>query len=217
MYSPLHRPSGKYVMEDLHRIGGIPALVKYLLKHTDVLDGSQLTVTGKTLAENYADVPEIDFSNQDVVRPISNPIKETGHLMILRGNLAPDSAVAKITGKEGLNFEGVAKVFDSIPPFFTALANGEITAGQVIIFRYQGPKGGPGMPEVRATRCAEAFSLRVALTFCGRCWVKLLPSWERVSAARLLLSQMVVSLEPRAASSLDTSCLRRSLVARSHW
>ena len=92
-------------MEDLHRVGGIPALVKYLLKHSDVLDGSQLTVTGKTLAENYADVPEIDFSSQDVVRPLSNPIKETGHLTILRGNLAPDSAVAKITGKEGLKFE----------------------------------------------------------------------------------------------------------------
>ncbi|TFK81224.1 dihydroxy-acid and 6-phosphogluconate dehydratase [Polyporus arcularius HHB13444] len=142
------KPSGKYVMEDLHKVGGIPALLKYLLKHTDLIDGSQLTITGKTLAENLEDVPELDFTNQDVVRPLNNPLKSTGHLMILRGNLAPDSAVAKITGKEGLRFEGVAKCFDTIPPFFTALANGEITEGMVIIFRYQGPKGGPGMPEM---------------------------------------------------------------------
>ncbi|KAI0661299.1 dihydroxy-acid dehydratase [Cubamyces menziesii] len=142
------KPSGKYVMEDLHRVGGIPALLKYLLKHTDLIDGTQLTVTGKTLAENLEDVPELEFAAQDVVRPLSNPIKQTGHLTILRGNLAPDTAVAKITGKEGLRFEGVAKCFDSIPPFFTALEKGEITAGMAIIFRYQGPKGGPGMPEM---------------------------------------------------------------------
>ncbi|KAI0330981.1 dihydroxy-acid and 6-phosphogluconate dehydratase [Cubamyces sp. BRFM 1775] len=142
------KPSGKYVMEDLHRVGGIPALLKYLLKHTDLIDGTQLTVTGKTLAENLEDVPELEFTAQDVVRPLSNPIKQTGHLTILRGNLAPDTAVAKITGKEGLRFEGVAKCFDSIPPFFTALEKGEITAGMAIIFRYQGPKGGPGMPEM---------------------------------------------------------------------
>ncbi|KAH9895097.1 dihydroxy-acid dehydratase [Cubamyces lactineus] len=142
------KPSGKYVMEDLHRVGGIPALLKYLLKHTDLIDGTQLTVTGKTLAENLEDVPELEFASQDVVRPLSNPIKPTGHLTILRGNLAPDTAVAKITGKEGLRFEGIAKCFDSIPPFFTALEKGEITAGMAIIFRYQGPKGGPGMPEM---------------------------------------------------------------------
>ncbi|KAI0355752.1 dihydroxy-acid dehydratase [Trametes cingulata] len=142
------KPSGKYVMEDLHRVGGIPALLKYLLKHTDLIDGSQMTVTGKTLAENLEDVPELEFETQDVVRPLSNPIKQTGHLTILRGNLAPDTAVAKITGKEGLRFEGIAKCFDSIPPFFTALENGEITAGMAIIFRYQGPKGAPGMPEM---------------------------------------------------------------------
>lgn len=92
-------------MEDLHNVGGIPALLKYLLKNTDLIDGSQMTVTGKTLAENLEDVPELDFTTQDVVRPLSNPIKATGHLMILRGNLAPDTAVAKITGKEGLRFE----------------------------------------------------------------------------------------------------------------
>ena len=99
-------------MEDLHRVGGIPAVLKYLLKHTDLIDGTQLTVTGKTLAENVEDVPELDFSAQDVVRPLSNPIKETGHLTILRGNLAPDTAVAKITGKEGMQFRGIAKCFD---------------------------------------------------------------------------------------------------------
>ncbi|KAH9859120.1 dihydroxy-acid dehydratase [Lenzites betulinus] len=142
------KPSGKYVMEDLHRVGGIPALLKYLLKNTDLIDGTQLTVTGKTLAENVEDVPELDFAAQDVVRPLSNPIKSTGHLTILRGNLAPETAVAKITGKEGLRFEGIAKCFDSIPPFFEALEHGEITAGMAIIFRYQGPKGAPGMPEM---------------------------------------------------------------------
>ena len=99
-------------MEDLHKVGGIPGLLKYLLKNTDLIDGSQLTVTGKTLAENLEDVPDIDFTNQDVVRPLSNPLKETGHLAILRGNLAPETAVAKITGKEGLQFRGIAKCFD---------------------------------------------------------------------------------------------------------
>ncbi|KAI0744274.1 dihydroxy-acid and 6-phosphogluconate dehydratase [Daedaleopsis nitida] len=142
------KPSGKYVMEDLHKVGGVPALLKYLLKHTDLIDGTQMTVTAKTLAENLEDVPELDFEKQDVVRPLTNPIKATGHLTILRGNLAPETAVAKITGKEGLRFEGVAKCFDSIPPFFNALEAGEITAGMVIIFRYQGPKGAPGMPEM---------------------------------------------------------------------
>ena len=100
------------MMEDLHKVGGIPALLKYLLKHTDLIDGSQLTVTGKTIAENLADVPELDFTTQDVVRPLSNSIKATGHLTILKGNLAPGTAVAKITGKEGLKFDGIAKCFD---------------------------------------------------------------------------------------------------------
>ncbi|KAI0793190.1 dihydroxy-acid dehydratase [Abortiporus biennis] len=141
------RPSGKYVMEDLHKVGGIPALVKYLIKQ-DLIDGTQLTVTGKTLAENYEDVPELDFENQNVVRKVENPIKPTGHLTILRGNFAPGTAVAKLTGKEGSRFEGVAKVFDSIDPFYPALEKGEVKEGQVIIFRYQGPKGAPGMPEM---------------------------------------------------------------------
>jgi len=95
-------------MEDVHRIGGIPAIIKYLLNNTDLIDGSQLTVTGKTLAENVADVPDLDFEKQDVLRRLDNPIKPTGHLTILRGNLAPGTAVAKLTGKEGLSFE-VAK------------------------------------------------------------------------------------------------------------
>ncbi|KAI0072437.1 dihydroxy-acid and 6-phosphogluconate dehydratase [Panus rudis PR-1116 ss-1] len=142
------KPSGKYVMEDLHKAGGIPALVKYLLKNTDLIDGTQMTVTGKTLAENYEDVPELDFEKQDVVKKLEAPIKPTGHLTILRGNLAPGTAVAKLTGKEGARFEGVAKVFDSLDPFYPALEKGEVTAGQVIIFRYQGPKGAPGMPEM---------------------------------------------------------------------
>ncbi|KAH9935635.1 dihydroxy-acid and 6-phosphogluconate dehydratase [Fomitopsis serialis] len=142
------KPSGKYLMENLHHVGGIPALVKYLLKNTNLIDGSTLTVTGKTLAENVADAADLDFDSQDVIRPLSNPIKSSGHLTILRGNLAPGTAVAKLTGKEGLRFEGVAKCFDSLPPFYSALEAGEIKEGMVLIFRYQGPKGAPGMPEM---------------------------------------------------------------------
>lgn len=99
------RPSGKYYMEDIHKIGGIPAILKYLLKHTDLIDGTQLTVTGKTLAENLEDVPELEFEHQDVMRKLEDPIKKTGHLTIMRGNLAPGTAVAKLTGKEGSRFE----------------------------------------------------------------------------------------------------------------
>jgi dihydroxy-acid dehydratase len=99
------RPSGRYLMEDLHKVGGIPALLKYLLNHSSLIDGDQMTVTGKTLAENLQNVQELEFTNQDVVRPLENPIKPTGHLTILRGNLAPSTAVAKLTGKEGLRFE----------------------------------------------------------------------------------------------------------------
>ncbi|KZT72219.1 dihydroxy-acid and 6-phosphogluconate dehydratase [Daedalea quercina L-15889] len=142
------KPSGKYLMENLHKVGGIPALVKYLLKNTNLIDGSTLTVTGKTLAENVADAADLEFTSQDVIRSLSNPIKPSGHLTILRGNLAPGTAVAKLTGKEGLRFEGTAKTFDSLPPFYTALEAGEIKEGMVLIFRYQGPKGAPGMPEM---------------------------------------------------------------------
>ncbi|ETW80852.1 hypothetical protein HETIRDRAFT_434768 [Heterobasidion irregulare TC 32-1] len=142
------KPSGKYYMEDIHRIGGLPALLKYLLNHTTLLNGNQLTVTGRTLAENLADVPELAFEAQDVVRRLEDPIKATGHITILRGNLAPGSAVAKLTGKEGARFEGVAKCFDNLDGFYPALAAGEIKPGTVLIFRYQGPKGAPGMPEM---------------------------------------------------------------------
>lgn len=99
------KPSGKYYFEDVHKIGGIPALMKYLLNHTDLIDGSQMTVTGKTIAENLQHVHELDFTNQDVIRPIEEAIKKSGHITILKGSLAPGSAVAKITGKEGLRFE----------------------------------------------------------------------------------------------------------------
>ncbi|KAI0062888.1 dihydroxy-acid dehydratase [Artomyces pyxidatus] len=145
------KPSGKYYMEDIHRVGGLPAIMKYLLNHTDLLDGSQMTVTGKTLAQNLEGVQELEFDNQDVVRKLDKPIKATGHLTILRGNLAPGTAVAKLTGAEGGRFEGVAKCFDSLDGFYPALAAGEIKPGSVLIFRYQGPKGAPGMPEAGPT------------------------------------------------------------------
>ncbi|KAJ7772625.1 dihydroxy-acid/6-phosphogluconate dehydratase [Mycena maculata] len=142
------KPSGKYYMQDIHRVGGIPAILKYMLNHTDLIDGSQLTVTGRTLAQNLEDVAELEFDTQDVVRRLENPIKPTGHLTILRGNLSPGSAVAKLTGKEGSRFEGTAKCFDNLDTFFPALEAGEIKSGMVLIFRYQGPKGAPGMPEM---------------------------------------------------------------------
>ncbi|OJA21063.1 hypothetical protein AZE42_06814 [Rhizopogon vesiculosus] len=144
------KPSGKYYMEDVHKIGGIPAIIKYVLKNTDLIDGSQMTVTGKTLAENLVDVPDLDFDNQDIIRKLDNPIKPSGHLTILKGSLAPGTAVAKLTGKEGLRFEGVAKCFDSVHDFYPALERGDIKPGMVLIFRYQGPKGAPGMPEMLA-------------------------------------------------------------------
>ncbi|KAF8623091.1 hypothetical protein AX15_006502 [Amanita polypyramis BW_CC] len=150
------KPSGKYYMEDIHKIGGVPAILKYLLNHSQLIDGSQLTVTGKTLAENLEDVEELSFDIQDIVKPLDKPIKETGHLTILRGNLAPGSAVAKLTGKEGSRFEGIAKCFDSLDGFYPALAAGEIKAGMVLIFRYQGPKGAPGMPEMLGPTAALA-------------------------------------------------------------
>jgi dihydroxy-acid dehydratase len=140
------KPSGKYVMEDLHNVGGVPAVMKHLLGH-GLLDGDCMTVTGKTLAENLADVPDL-AEGQKVVFPLEAPIKESGHIRILKGNLAPDGAVAKITGKEGLRFSGPAKVFDSEEEMLAALERGEIAKGNVIVIRYEGPKGGPGMPEM---------------------------------------------------------------------
>ncbi len=140
------KPSGKYVMEDLHRVGGTPAVMKYLLEK-GLLNGDCLTVTGKTLAENLRELPGLQ-AGQEIIRPLENPIKASGHIRILRGNLAPGGAVAKITGKEGLRFEGPAKVYDSEEDMLHALERGEITKGEVVVIRYEGPKGGPGMPEM---------------------------------------------------------------------
>jgi dihydroxy-acid dehydratase len=140
------KPSGKYVFEDLHKVGGTPALMKYLLEK-GLLDGKCMTVTGKTLAQNLAEVPGLK-EGQAIVRPLENPIKKTGHIRILRGNLAPLGAVAKITGKEGLVFTGTANVFDSEEAMIQALEQKKINRGDVIVIRYEGPKGGPGMPEM---------------------------------------------------------------------
>ncbi|PKD16671.1 dihydroxy-acid dehydratase [Salegentibacter salinarum] len=140
------KPSGKYAMEDVHRIGGIPAVLKYMLKN-DMLHGDCLTVTGKTLAENLADVPEME-EGQDVFRPLDNPIKKTGHIRILYGNLAEGGSVAKITGKEGLQFTGTAKVFNSEYEANDGISEGKVKKGDVVVIRYEGPKGGPGMPEM---------------------------------------------------------------------
>ena len=140
------KPSGLYVMEDLHAIGGVPAVMKYLLAN-GLLDGSCLTVTGKTVAQNLADVPGL-AAGQKIIRPLSNPIKATGHIQILYGNLAPTGAVAKITGKEGEKFSGPARVFDQEEAMLAALERHEIQKGDVIVIRYEGPKGGPGMPEM---------------------------------------------------------------------
>jgi dihydroxy-acid dehydratase len=140
------KPSGRYVMEDLHEVGGTPAVLKLLLMH-DLLHGDCLTVTGRTMAENLTELPELS-DGQDVIRSWTDPIKETGHISILRGSLAPGGAVAKITGKEGLQFTGRARPFDREEAMLAALERGEIQPGDVVIIRYEGPKGGPGMPEM---------------------------------------------------------------------
>ena len=140
------KPSGQYVMEDLHNVGGTPAVMKYLLEH-GLLDGDCMTVTCKTVAENLQDLPGLQ-AGQDVFHDLSDPIKETGHIQILKGNLAPGGSVAKITGKEGLQFTGPAKVFDSEEDMLKALEDNRINKGDVVVIRYEGPKGGPGMPEM---------------------------------------------------------------------
>ena len=140
------KPSGFYVMEDLHRVGGIPAVVKVLLAE-GLIHGDCMTVTGKTVSENVKDLPELT-ADQQIVRPLKNPIHPRGHLQILKGNLAPEGAVAKITGKEGSRFSGPAKVYDSEEDMLHALERKEIQKGDVIVIRYEGPKGGPGMPEM---------------------------------------------------------------------
>ena len=140
------KPSGKYVMQDLHEVGGIPAVMKMMLNE-GLLDGSCLTVTGQTIAENLENINPLD-ENQKVVFPVSQPIKTTGHIQILYGNLATEGSVAKITGKEGEKFIGPARVYDSEELANIGIQNNEITEGDVIIIRYCGPKGGPGMPEM---------------------------------------------------------------------
>jgi dihydroxy-acid dehydratase len=140
------KPSGKYVMEDLHNVGGTPAVMKYLLEQ-GLINGDCLTVTGKTVAENLQDLPGLS-AGQDVFHALSDPIKESGHIQILKGNLAPGGSVAKITGKEGLHFRGPAKVFDAEEAMLEALEQGRIVKGDVVVIRYEGPKGGPGMPEM---------------------------------------------------------------------
>lgn len=140
------KPSGKFLMEDVHRVGGTPAVMKFMLEH-DMLHGDCMTVTGKTVAENLADLPGLS-SGQKVVHSFDNPIKETGHIRILYGNLAENGAVAKITGKEGLVFTGPAKVFEDEFAANKGIGAGQVKKGDVVVIRYEGPKGGPGMPEM---------------------------------------------------------------------
>ncbi len=141
------KPSGKYLMEDLHKYGGVPAVMKYLLRK-GMLHGDCLTVTGKTVAENLKDAPDLDFTKQDILHSLEDPIKKTGHLQILYGNLAERGSVAKITGKEGERFEGTARVFDGESHFLEAIQNKKVHAGDVAVIRNIGPKGAPGMPEM---------------------------------------------------------------------
>ena len=140
------KPSGQYLMEDIHRIGGTPIVLKYLLSN-GLLNGDCLTVTGKTIAENLKQVKDLDFE-QKVIKQVNQPIKNSGHIRILYGNIASEGSVAKITGKEGLSFSGTAKVYNSEFDANNGIKNGEVKKGDVIVIRYQGPKGGPGMPEM---------------------------------------------------------------------
>jgi dihydroxy-acid dehydratase len=141
------KPSGKYLMEELHRIGGVPSVIKYLLNE-GFIHGDCLTVTGKTIAENVAAANVLDFTMQDVILPLSNPIKSTGHLQILYGNLAEGGSVAKITGKEGEKFNGPARVFDGEFALIDGIQSGKVKSGDVVVIRNVGPKGAPGMPEM---------------------------------------------------------------------
>ncbi len=140
------KPSGRYVMEDLHKVGGVPAVMKFLLEN-GMIDGACMTVTGKTIGENLAGLPALS-EGQDVLRPLDKPFKSSGHIRILKGNLAPGGAVAKITGKEGEVFSGPARVFDSEEAMLAALEQDRIEKGDVVVIRYEGPRGGPGMPEM---------------------------------------------------------------------
>jgi dihydroxy-acid dehydratase len=164
------KPSGKYYMEDMLAIGGVQAVMKYLLQE-GLLHGDCMTVSGKTVAENLADVPDLNFDTQKIIVPISSPLKASGHLQILYGNLATEGAVAKITGKEGERFEGVAKVCEREEEVMEFLEKGEIKAGMVIVIRNEGPKGGPGMPEMLKPTSAvmgAGFANSVAMITDGR-------------------------------------------------
>ena len=141
------KPSGKYLMEDLHNIGGVPSVMKYLLQQ-GFLHGDCMTVTGKTIAENLASVPDLDFETQKIILPLSHPIKSTGHLQILYGNLAEKGSVAKISGKEGELFEGPARVFDGEFELINGINTGKIKSGDVVVITHVGPRGAPGMPEM---------------------------------------------------------------------
>lgn len=141
------KPSGKYLMEDLHKIGGVPMVMKYLLIK-GMLHGDCMTVTGKTIAENLANVRDIDFESQDIILSIEKPLKPQGHLQILYGNLAEKGSVAKISGKEGERFEGPARVFDGEKDLISGISNGRVKAGDVVVIKNEGPKGAPGMPEM---------------------------------------------------------------------
>lgn len=141
------KPSGKYLMEDLHNIGGVPAVMKYLLKNR-LLHGDCLTVTGKTIAENLENVPDLNFDEQKIIVPLQQPLKATGHLQILYGNIASGGSVAKISGKEGELFEGPARVFDGEKDLIAGIQSGRVKQGDVVVIRYVGPRGAPGMPEM---------------------------------------------------------------------
>ncbi|MBP8193225.1 MAG: dihydroxy-acid dehydratase [Chitinophagales bacterium] len=163
------RPSGKYVMEDLHKIGGVPAVMKYLLKE-GMLHGDCLTVTGKTVAENLSELPDLT-EGQDLLHTVSNPIKPSSHIRILYGNLASEGAVAKITGKEGERFEGTAKCYDSEQDAIDAMKDKKVVAGDVVVIRYIGPRGAPGMPEMlkpTSVLMGEGLGKDVALITDGR-------------------------------------------------
>jgi len=163
------KPSGKYVMEELHTVGGVPAVMKYLLRE-GLIDGSQMSVTGKTIAENLEALDDLK-EGQDIIHPVEAPLKATGHISILKGNLAPGGAVGKITGKQGLAFTGPARVYDSEEDMLAGLEQGNIKSGDVIVIRYEGPTGGPGMPEMLTPTSALAgagFLDDVALITDGR-------------------------------------------------
>jgi len=163
------KPSGRYLMEDVHRVGGTPAVMKFMLEN-GMLHGDCMTVTGKTVAENLAGVPSLT-EGQQIVKSLDNPIKETGHLRILYGNLAVNGAVAKITGKEGLHFTGPAKVFESEFDANAGIGAGKVSKGDVVVIRYEGPKGGPGMPEMLKPTAAimgSGLGKEVALITDGR-------------------------------------------------